>query len=209
MLYRVINTAYATIYVWHITETSSELSALLSPYKELALFDIEETQKTKLWHHTHFLSTRLMLYKYAKLHAPIFKDEFGKPMHEGRRISITHSNNYAAVIVSDKKQVALDLEKIDPRIIRVAHKFLHSEENFFNPLEQEIYLTLIWSAKETMYKLYSRNEVIFKDELRISPFKYQEQGSFRGDILKSPEIFNVTIEYLSLGDYILTWHIQN
>ena len=166
---------------------------------------IDENLQIKLLHHTHFLSTRILLFNYAHLNSPILKNEYGKPFHIQKHISITHSNNYAAVIVSDNKSVAIDLERIDNRILRVGHKFLSDHEMFFPEDQNVIYTTLIWSAKETLYKLYSENEVIFKEELLIHPFNYSTAGTFIGDILKPPHLLNIEIQYFTFDNYVLTW----
>jgi len=208
VLNRIINDGRSTIYLWKITEHVNDLGDLLMPYKSLALDGIEENLSNKLWHHTHFLSTRILMFKYAGLKTPVFKNEFGKPVHSSVHISITHSNEYAAIIVSDRNEVAIDLEKIDQRILRVGHKFINEKEMFFKEGESVMFTTLIWSAKETLYKLYSENRVIFKDELLIHPFEFSSPGKFRGDIIKAPRLFNAEIRYILLDQYILTWCSQ-
>jgi 4'-phosphopantetheinyl transferase len=205
MLHRIINAKDVTIYVWHITETAAELASLLSHHKELVLEGIDENLKLKLWHHTHFLSTRILLFNYAGLCSPILKDEYGKPSNSEKKISITHSNNYSAIIVSNQTHAAIDLEKIDDRILRVQHKFVHDAEKFFPEAQSVMYSTLIWSAKETLYKFYSANEVYFKEELRIHPFIFDDSRSFRGDILKAPATLDIDIQYFTFQDYVLTW----
>ncbi|MCX6188961.1 MAG: 4'-phosphopantetheinyl transferase superfamily protein [Bacteroidetes bacterium] len=205
MLHRIINTKESTIYVWHITETAAELATLLTPFKHLALKDMDHTMALKLWHNTHFLSTRILMFRYAGLTSAILKNEYGQPTSFEKKISITHSNHYTAIIVSKNFSVAIDLEKIDNRILRVAHKFVHEREMFFQEAENAIYTTLIWSAKETLYKLFSANEVIFKEELRIQPFEYDREGCFIGDIFKHPKILGVKIHYLTFENYVLTF----
>lgn len=205
MIDRIINAEGITIYVWHITETAAELASLLSQHKDLVLEGVEENLKLKLWHHTHFLSTRILLFNYAGLCSPILKNEYGKPCNTEKQVSITHSNNYSAIIVSDKTHVAIDLERIDERIMRVQHKFVHDNEKFFPESQSVMYTTLIWSAKETLYKFYSANEVVFKEELLIHPFDFEGKGTFRGDIMKTPAILGIDIQYLTFHDYVLTW----
>ncbi len=205
MIYRIINHKDISIYIWHIVETAAELSSLLSINKELALAGIDENLKLKLWHNTHFLSTRILLFNYAGLQTPLLKNEYGKPSNSQKQVSISHSNNYAAIIVSDKVHAAIDLERIDDRILRVQHKFIHEEEKFFPETSNVIYTTLIWSAKETLYKFYSANEVIFKDELRVHPFNFEDKGKFKADILKSAGILSIDIQYFIFDNYVLTW----
>lgn len=205
MLARIINTTDCTIFLWHITESAEELATLLAPYKNLALEGVEPELRMKMLHNTQFLSTRILLFAYAGLKFPIIKNQYGEPLSDGVHVSISHSHDYAAIIISKTKRVAIDLEKRDERINRVAHKFIHEVEQFFKEEERTIYYTLIWSAKETLYKLYTANEVIFKDELRIHPFSYSADGEIRGEVLKAPQILDVRLNYISFDNYVLTW----
>ncbi|HTI92957.1 MAG TPA: 4'-phosphopantetheinyl transferase superfamily protein [Puia sp.] len=113
--------------------------------------------------------------------------------------SISHCGNYAAAIVSTNSRVGVDIEQISPRIERVAHKFLDDEEmHFFNEdyalfLEQwglrgrvfQEFLTLIWSAKEAIFKWYGRGELDFKKHMKL-------EGSINldGDWIKLPFVFS-------------------
>lgn len=112
--------------------------------------------------------------------------------------SISHCGNYAAAIVSSNSRVGVDIELITPRIERVAHKFLDEEEiHFFNDdyaqfLEQwglrgrvfQEFLTLIWNAKEAIFKWYGRGELDFRKHMKL-------EGSLNleGDWIKLPFVF--------------------
>ena len=117
---------------------------------------------------------------------------------EAYHFSISHCGNYAAAIVSTNSRVGVDIELITPRIERLADKFLHEEEtHFFNDdyalfLEQwglrgrvfQEFLTLIWNAKEAIYKWYGRGELDFKRHMKL-------EGSINldGDWIKLPFVF--------------------
>ena len=112
--------------------------------------------------------------------------------------SISHCGNYAAAIVSTNSRVGVDIELITPRIERLAHKFLNEEEvHFFNEdyamfLDQwglrgrvfQEFLTLIWNAKEAIFKWYGRGELDFRRHMKL-------EGSINleGDWIKLPFIF--------------------
>ncbi len=112
--------------------------------------------------------------------------------------SISHCGDYAAAIVSKCSRVGVDIELVTSRITRVADKFLNDGEmSFFNDdyaffleqwglrgrVEQE-FLTLIWSAKEAMFKWYGRGELDFKRHMQLT-------GNIRidGDLIKLPFAF--------------------
>jgi 4'-phosphopantetheinyl transferase EntD len=107
-----------------------------------------------------------------------------KPFLENEKyhFSISHCGNFAAAIVSSKKRVGVDVEFVTPRIQNISHKFLSEEESlFFNEdyqqfleqwgLKEKMYLeflTLIWSAKEAIYKWYGKGEVDFKEHMQLN-----------------------------------------
>jgi 4'-phosphopantetheinyl transferase EntD len=123
-----------------------------------------------------------------------------QPFLEGDlfHFSISHCGAFAAAIVSRTCRVGVDIELVTPRITRVAEKFLNEGElSFFNDdytffleewglrgrVEQE-FLTLIWSAKEALFKWYGRGELDFKRHMQLT-------GNIRidGDVIKLPFAF--------------------
>jgi phosphopantetheine--protein transferase-like protein len=117
---------------------------------------------------------------------------------EKYHFSISHCGKYAAAIVSANSRVGVDIELITPRIETVAAKFLTDEEsNYFNEeyaqfLEQwglrgrvhQEFLTLIWSAKEAIFKWYGRGELDFKRHMHL-----EGNISMDGDSVKLPFLF--------------------
>ena len=68
-------------------------------------------------------------------------------------ISITHAADKAGIYISKNKQIGIDLELVDARILRVSQKFMNEKELEFagNP-NKVAEMTLIWSAKESLDK---------------------------------------------------------
>jgi phosphopantetheinyl transferase (holo-ACP synthase) len=107
--------------------------------------------------------------------------------------------------------VGVDIELITPRINRVAEKFLNEGEmHFFNEdyvlfLEQwgmkgrmqQEFLTLIWSAKEALFKWYGLGELDFKRHMQLT-------GNIRveGDWIKLPFVFEKDLDIMA---WVLTW----
>jgi 4'-phosphopantetheinyl transferase EntD len=123
-----------------------------------------------------------------------------KPFLAGEKFhfSISHCGSYAAAIVSTNSRVGVDIELITPRIERVAHKFLNEDEvHFFNEdyahfLEQwglrgrvfQEFLTLIWNAKEAIFKWYGRGELDFRRHIQLEGSVHPE-----GDWIRLPFLF--------------------
>lgn len=98
-----------------------------------------------------------------------------KPFLENERyhFSISHCGNFAAAIVSSVHRVGVDIELVTPRLRGISEKFLHKEEAVFlkdwEPLSQ-LHLeltTLLWSAKEAIYKWYGDGMVDFREHIRL------------------------------------------
>ena len=124
-------------------------------------------------HKRGFMSIRHLLAMFGYTDFDLFYDDFGKPhLRDGKYISITHSFKYAGIIVSDKP-VGIDIEKQREKIHRIAHKFVKSEKEFVTKYEQEKtrILTIIWGAKESLYKLYGTAGLSFEQNIHIMPFE--------------------------------------
>lgn len=99
-----------------------------------------------------------------------------KPFLENEQyhFSISHCGNFAAAIVSDRYRVGVDIEFVTPRLRRIAEKFLHPEEALFlkdwealSHIHLEL-TTLLWSAKEAIYKWHGEGMMDFKEHMRLS-----------------------------------------
>lgn len=72
---------------------------------------------------------------YALLHAITGRTDLvighnadGKPTIDGYNISISHTVGYASIIISKKKNVAVDIEYRNNRVFRIVDKFLTKQE---------------------------------------------------------------------------------
>ena len=84
-------------------------------------------------HQCAFLSVRYLLSKADYNDDDLFYTEDGKPhLKDGQEISITHSHNFSAIIISNTP-VGIDIEKKRDKIIRIASKFvgIEKEKDYF------------------------------------------------------------------------------
>ena len=100
--------------------------------------------------------------------------------------SISHCGAFAAAIVSRDHRVGVDIESIKPRIRGLSHKFMEKDEAQIigeNPSDE--WLTLLWSAKESLFKWYGLGEVDFRRHMHL-------QGSIgrEGEWLRLPFLFD-------------------
>ena len=100
------------------------------------------------------------------------ENQNGKPILKDGSLefSLTHSRKIAAAILSSSYKVGIDVEKIDPRVLRVEHKFLNPEElkRVSDDQEKRVSeITLMWTIKETVFKCFGKNAVDFSDDILI------------------------------------------
>ena len=94
--------------IWHITEALDSLKTSLNLKKES--LDRINAMRSEL-HQRGFLCVRKLLNKFGYTDQDLFYDSFGKPqLKDGHFVSITHSYDYAAVVVSGYP-VGIDVEK--------------------------------------------------------------------------------------------------
>ncbi len=128
---------------------------------------------------------------------------------EQYHFSISHCSNYAAAIISSDKRVGVDVELITPRIEKIKYKFLHpSEVRFVNSqsANQQInLLTILWSAKEAMYKWYGLGKVDFSEMMRTVPFQITNEGEIKAFFMKDTFQKKLTLYYRMNEGLSLVW----
>ena len=170
-LFKTINVSPTTqILVWKVTESFEELSGKVVLKEKTQ--DRLNGMKSEL-HQRAFLSVRMLLQEIGFADKNLYYDEFGKPHLDCHsHISITHSHYFAAIIVSDQT-VGIDMELQREKIIRIADKFIDYEFGYLQtePIEEYIKkLTVIWGAKEAIFKIRNEKGISFKDHILVKPF---------------------------------------
>lgn len=148
--------------VWQKDESVAELLAmsLLDDCERREYDGIANDRRRSEW-----LAIRLLLNKMLNAHQPILHAESGKPYLPGceRFISISHSPNMVAVILSDTN-VGIDIERIHSRTTKVRGKFLTGKELDWCTTDEQH--TFVWTVKESAYKLV--DAVLEHDEVEIA-----------------------------------------
>ncbi|ULQ53137.1 4'-phosphopantetheinyl transferase family protein [Flavihumibacter fluvii] len=121
--------------------------------------------------------------------------------NEKYHFSISHCGFYAAAIASTSQRVGIDIELVTSRIEKISHKFLSPDEKkflqqweLFDQLQLEL-TTVIWSAKEAIFKWYGDGKVDFRGHMQLNgmlkyasnewmklPFLFQKNEPFELDI---------------------------
>ena len=111
------------------------------------------------------------------------------------QISISHTRGFAAAMLSYGVPVGIDIEYISDRVDRIAPRFIHPEEKAETTLQR----LLLWSAKETVYKLYSEDKLAFFDmRLRGMDSQVMHIEQRKREIV-------VDVHFEHTNDYVLTF----
>jgi len=126
-------------------------------------------------HQQGFMSIRQLLKQAGYVDADVYYDAFGKPhLKDKNYLSITHSFTFTAIIISEKKSVGIDVEKNRDKIVKIAHKFTPIEE--YNTIANHealvSKLTIVWGAKESLYKIYGKKKLRFLHHIYIEDFSF-------------------------------------
>lgn len=154
-----------TLAIWKCSESLETLLPLVhigdSERAKLASFSNE---KRKI----HFLSTRIL----CNLIAPESKIRYnseGKPFLNSvnLHLSISHSHDFVAVLISSSPFIGLDIQKKQDNIFRIKDRFINDHEKSTFKYDDLNDLTLIWCAKETIYKIHGDRNVFFKEHMEV------------------------------------------
>ena len=194
-----------SIYVWKIEESLDELrKGLTLNNRSIERLD---GMKSEL-HQKGFLSVRKLLQHAGYSDHDLEYNSYGKPLlKDGKHISITHSFIFSAILIS-KKEAGIDVEKNRDKIVNIHHRFVNTDYDSLTDENLVKQLTVIWGAKESMYKTYPYGGLSFHDHIGIDPFLFDEGGSsgrvIFGDWKKE---YNISFQFFTEG-FTLVYAIE-
>ena len=191
--------------LWRIEEEADEL------YKQLQLNDTEKAFTKKLSkgkRYLHWLSTRVLLRQmlHTEEYIDCKVDNHGKPylVSLPYHISLSHSFNYAAVMMSKTSPVGIDIEQVKEKVERIANRFMSNEELAFIESKNKIdQLYVCWCAKEAIYKCNGQKEVSFLDNIMLQPFTFEGHGTVEAKLKKGVIDRQYEVSYLKYEDYMI------
>ncbi len=194
------------ILLWKITESLAELSAevTLNPKNQQRF----NGMKSEL-HQRAFLSVRKLLQLKGYTDFDLIYDQFGKPhLNDGKHISISHSHEYATIIISDEI-TGIDIELQRDKIIRIADKFVEPEWEFLDKENQDYIrkLTVIWGVKESIFKIRNEAGISFKDHIHVHPFEIKDQSGI-ADLHFQNKSIQFKYHFIEIDNFTLVYAFQ-
>ena len=199
---------HSRIGVWQITESEAELRGLSSipsdELEEISYIKSESLRKQKL-------AVRALLEAMFEEKVYLNHHDNGKPYIENRatNISITHTDKYVAVLLSDIDEVGVDCESLDRDFTAVEKKALSQDE--IEDLEDDAddrreQLAIYWCAKEAVYKLVSQHKVDFAEQIEVEEFRPRGEGELEVTFTnKDGYEEDFELNYMTFDRHVIVW----
>ena len=139
--------------------------------------------------------------------------------NEQYHFSISHCGDYAAAIVSKDQRVGVDIEIISEKAEKIKNKFLTQNEQLILSLGTRLgaeappklgqgaseLTTLLWCAKESVYKWFGNGGVDFRKHIQLEGL-HENDEMIIGHFAKTKQ--GLIIHYRHLDHLILTWIVS-
>jgi 4'-phosphopantetheinyl transferase len=216
--------------LWHLTETPTELWPQLAgadAYRPLLPARADGLRQAQ------WLAGRVLMQhalQAAGLAAvpplpQLLNDPTGRPYlvgtHSVPAVSLSHSGAWVAVLLAPPgTAVGIDVEVVRDKALRIARKFLNAAElaaaeglelldyaSSPTPAATEVF-SLLWSAKETLYKLAGQRGIIFRENMLLDfpPGPWPATGELPAQLTLSGHVSRHQICYFRPeAGYVLTY----
>ncbi len=158
-----------------LQKSISFCNIILSVQEKAFYKKINHKQKKIEW-----LAARYLLQKlFNKLNLTYYglnKSNSGAPyaLFHDIGISISHSYPFVIVMVNTSGKIGTDIQVLNTKLISIQTRYLQKKELVF--MKDNLFkLTLAWSAKEAIYKLYTK-KISLRDDILVMPFFLQKKG---------------------------------
>ena len=196
----------AEIAVWQVTETEEELVKLSSvptdEMEDISLIRNEDQRRQKL-------AVRALLNEVFEEKMYLNHHDNGKPYLENcvTNISITHTDKYVAIIISDDDELGIDIESLDRNFAPVEQKALSEDEiDDLDDDKKNEQLAIYWCAKEAIYKRMSQNRVDFAEQIEVEKFNLRKEGELEATFIHKDEFEeDFELEYMIFDRHLLVW----
>jgi len=124
--------------------------------------------------------------------------------------SISHCGDFAAAIVSRTRRVGVDVEEPVEKILAIRNKFLSDKEKAEWPVVNNEagmqQVTLLWSAKEAVFKWYGDGGVDFRNHIHL--YNLQKDDRQTMDCFFTKTKSELKIHYRLFSGLVLAWVVS-
>lgn len=176
--------------LWQMSESLDQLPE--PTHVDLSAFTSLRRKKEKL---TEYLLLKELT---GSEELVIRHNDDGAPSIDGYFISLSHTEGWAAMILSKSHRVGIDIEYVSERVNRVASRFIREDEQQSTLAERLIN----WCSKEAVYKFFTEQHLEFR-EMRLHPYSQEPKGAVLVDNLRQQ--IQVEVSYEVNNKYVLAY----
>lgn len=166
--------------------------------KDFNQFNSFKSEKRKL----EFSAVRFLLC-HLEIETNFYYEGHAPKLNNGSFISVSHAADYVVVGISSEYPIGVDIEKISDKASVVYQKFVNAREKLLFPQSDFKSTTLLWSLKETVYKIMGIEGLQFSEQIVVNLIG---ERSYKATVLTSRGIFEVPLDYQIFDDYVLTFN---
>ena len=172
---------------------------------EKKLFKLKKSNVLK----EQFLATRKIL-ALENSDYIITYDPDGKPsLNSEFNISISHSHEIAALVLSNNRKIGLDVQLKESKILNIQNKFLNKFEKLNIEDDPSIdILTMLWTSKESIYKAIGLKGISFSKNIKIDKV-IEKDKTGKGYYINGTEKVKFDLKFYYLDEYIMCYASQN
>lgn len=126
----------------------------------------------------------------------------GAPFVDGYYISLSHTEGWAVMMLSESHRVGVDIEYVSERVNRVASRFIRADEQQATLAERLVN----WCTKEAVYKFFTEQHLEFQ-EIRLQPYTQVVAGDVVVENLRQQT--HVRVGYEVTDNYVLAYLRDN
>lgn len=194
------------ISVWEVTESEEELLKIISipneELEELLMIRSESRRREKL-------AVRALLNTVFEDKVYLGHHDNGSPFiqNNSTHISITHTNNFVAIITHPTEDVGIDIECLERDFSVVEKKALSEDEREdLSDKHRNLQLAIYWCAKEAIYKRMSQHGVDFAKQMEVDKFNPKDEGDIDATFIdKDGEEEEFELEYEVFDNHVMVW----
>ena len=156
-----------------------------------------------------FLATRKVL-ALENSDYKITYNNNGKPsLNSKYNISISHSHEIAALVISDNSKIGLDVQLNENKIFNIQNKFLNKSEksNIGDDPTIDI-LTMVWTSKESIYKAIGLKGISFSENIKIDKVIEKDKTGI-GYYINGTEKVKFDLKFFYIDEYTICYAYQN
>lgn len=189
---------------WKIEESEDALADLIKPF-EIISETIKNPLKRLEWMAGR-LAVKTLMEHSGLVFQGVTKDQHGKPFPVGSsyQLALSHSYPYVAALLDRHHAAGVDLEQPKAKLLNIAPRILDPNE-LKDAGDNLVKHCIYWCAKETLVKVHGKKDLIFAENLKISPFSLEKSGNISGRIVVAPTEAHIPLRYMVEENFVMVF----